>query len=128
MRKLLAILALGAVVTAALPATSQAAVTWPASCKTMICVNAHLNNLDARARAHAATQVNTINNLRATITALTNRVDSQGARWACVGSRDLFRDYSYDYYGDLFLFMDTSSSSGQGNSSGPYTFMTNTCA
>jgi hypothetical protein len=38
----------------ALPATSSAAVRWPANCTTFRCVNAHLNQLHKQAKANAA--------------------------------------------------------------------------
>ncbi|MDX6547666.1 MAG: hypothetical protein QOG33_1216 [Gaiellales bacterium] len=53
MRRWIVVLAIVSVAFSALAATSvaQASVTWPASCSNMACVNAHLNNLNLRAKA-----------------------------------------------------------------------------
>lgn len=127
MKKLLLMIALGAVAVAALPAAADAAVRWPASCTTMACVNAHLNNLDQRARAHAAGQTLTVNALKARIDSLETSRTNQAAKLACIGERDLFRQYSYDYYGNFLPYLDISPNYGQGTQSGPYAMLTDTC-
>ncbi len=128
MKKFLLLLVLGAATVAALPATADAAVQWPASCRTMTCVNAHLNNLDARARLHSVKQTATINALKARLDSLEASRTNMLAKLGCIGERDIWRNYSFDYYGNYLPFLDITASSGVATANGPFFFLTNICS
>lgn len=107
----------------AVPASASAAVHWPSSCTNMICVNAHLNNLDQRARANTARD----NLLKARVASLEASRSNIQAKLSCISTRVFYRQYTYDYYGNFFVYFDLTNNYGQGTSSGPYNMLYDAC-
>lgn len=124
---ILATLAIGLV--AAMPAAANAA-TWPASCTGMRCVNSHLNDLDARQRA-TSLKIQTLNaevaDLQSRVSTLETFKANANQKLGCITAQRWWEQYTYDYYGSFFAYLDTSRSWGQGTESGPYFVLTDSC-
>lgn len=124
-RLLSAVLAIVAFAAIASAGTAQAATTWPATCRTMSCVNNHLNNLNDRQRSTASR----VSQLRVQVADLQDRVASlenfrtnANAKLSCIVSRTVWQNYSYDYYGDFFQFLNFNHTyvGGGGQQDGPF--------
>lgn len=123
MRLFLAVAAVAAAMFTATAASAHASSSWPATCRTMRCVNSHLNNLDSRQQASGSR----ISALQAQVGDLEATVQRQQDKLSCITSLKMWQQYGYDYNGSFFTYMDLTRDYGTGTYNGPYYMLQDTC-
>lgn len=123
MRRVLALAAVAVGMFAASAVPAHASTGWPATCRTMRCVNSHLNNLDQRQQASRSR----LSALQAQVSDLENTVQRQASKLSCITSLKMWQQYGYDYGGNFFTYMDLTRDYGTGTYNGPFYALQDTC-